>query len=251
MDTETSPELASLSLLPNDDEELDDGASRTMGGRVYVSIRQAILRGKLEVGTPLSEEAVAAQLGVSRTPVKKALLNLEHEGLLEPGPRRMLLVREPTPALCDEVLTMRVALESEAVSRACQVGSDDDLDRIKITVFRQERECRRRDAGAFIEADGEFHFAIAEAAMLPLFHKTLVQLHAFTRLIGLKALRKPGRMEQVLQEHEAIVEGIEQRDPAMARAAMRKHLESTALVLDIPRLDIGQAGAANGEKGKR
>jgi DNA-binding GntR family transcriptional regulator len=230
-----SPELAALTLAPDEGEAAAEGVvtRRSAAERVYLSLRQAILDGEVAFGTALSEDAVAAQLGVSRTPVREALQNLAREGLLEAGPRRTMIVRQPTAALCDEVLTMRIALECEAVARACEVATDEDLDQIKLTVFRQQRECRRGEVSGFLEADGDFHFKIAQSAALPLLHKTLVQLHTFTRLVGLKALETRGRMRQVIAEHELVLDALEARDAKQARAAMRAHLASTGRVLDV------------------
>jgi DNA-binding GntR family transcriptional regulator len=214
-------------------EEDEPNGGRTAAERAYLSIRQAILDGAIPLGTALSEDGVATQLGISRTPVREALQMLTREGLLEQGARRKLVVRQPTKELSFEVLTMRIALECEAVARACEVATDDDLDQIKLTVFRQQREARRGDTRGFLEADANFHFEIARSAQFPLLHKTLVQLHTFTRLLGLKALENKGRMQHVIGEHEAVLAALEQRNAAEARAAMRTHLESTGKVLHV------------------
>jgi DNA-binding GntR family transcriptional regulator len=230
---EPSTGLSALVPIPPPvDSASEAGATRRSAAeRVYLSLRQAILDGELTFGTALSEDAVAAQLGVSRTPVREALQNLSRDHLLEAGPRRTMIVRQPTPELSAEVLMMRIALESEAVARACEVATDESLDQIKLTVFRQERECRRGAVSGFLQADGEFHFKIAQSAELPLLHKTLVELHTFARLLGLKALETKGRMQQVIDEHERVLAALEARDPREARVAMRAHLESTGHVL--------------------
>jgi DNA-binding GntR family transcriptional regulator len=230
----SSADIATL-VLVGEDEETHELLSPLRGAsaRVYVSLRRAILDGELGFGTALSEDAIAGQLGVSRTPVREALQNLAREGLLEPGPRRTLIVRQPSAEMCDEVLTMRIALECESVVRACEVAEDNDIDQIKVTIFRQQRECRRGAVSAFLEADGNFHFEIARSAKLPIFHKTLVQLHTVSHLVGLKALETSGRMQQVIDEHERVLNAIEICDPAAARALMKEHLESTRHVLGI------------------
>lgn len=225
----TSSDLASLEMLPVEEGE----RPRSAADRAYTAIRQGILEGKIPFETELREDAVATQLEMSRTPVREALQNLEREGLLEPGARRKLVVRRPTPELCDEILTMRIALECEAVARACAVASDDDLDEIKLTIFKQVRAADQGEISAFLEADGNFHFAIARSARFPMLHGTLMQLHAFTRLLGLQALQKSGRMPKVITEHEAVLQALEERDEQKARAAMRSHLENTGKVLNV------------------
>lgn len=231
-----SSDIGMLVLVEKDEESLPAGFGPLRGAsaRVYLSLRKAILDGELGFGTALSEDAIASQLGVSRTPVREALQNLAREGILQPGPRRTLLVRQPTPELCEEVLTMRIALECESVARVCEIGSDEDIDQIKLTIFRQQRECRQGQISGFLEADGNFHFEIARSANWPMLHKTLVELHSFSRLVGLKALESSGRMQQVINEHEAVLNALELRDPERARAAMKEHLQSTQQVLGMP-----------------
>jgi DNA-binding GntR family transcriptional regulator len=225
----TSSDLASLEMSPVD----ADGKSRSAAERAYAAIRQGILEGKIPFETELREDAVANQLQMSRTPVREALQNLAREGLLEPGARRKLVVRRPTPELCDEILPMRIALECEAVARACAVATDDDLDEIRLTIFKQRRAADNEEVPTFLEADGTFHFQIARAAEFPVLHDTLMRLHAFTLLLGLQALQDSGRMPRVIAEHEAVLEALEERDEKKARAAMRTHLENTGKVLNV------------------
>jgi DNA-binding GntR family transcriptional regulator len=226
----SSSDLASLEILP---AESSGGRSRSAAERAYSAIRQSILEGKIPFETELREDAVATQLEMSRTPVREALQNLAREGLLEPGTRRKLVVRRPTPELSDEILTMRIALECEAIARACKVATDDELDEIRLMIFKQRRAADNDEISAFLEADGNFHFQIALAAKFPVLHDTLMRLHAFTRLLGLQALQESGRMSRVIAEHEAVLEALEKRDEKRARAAMRAHLENTGKVLKV------------------
>jgi DNA-binding GntR family transcriptional regulator len=225
----TSSDLASLEIPPVD----EGGTARSAAERAYAAIRQGILEGTIPFETELREDAVATQLNMSRTPVREALQNLAREGLLETGTRRKLIVRRPTPELCDEILTLRIALECEGVARACKVASDDDLDEIRLIIFKQTRAADNGEVSAFLEADGNFHFQIARSAGFEVLHDMLMRLHAFTRLLGLQALQKSGRMPTVIAEHEAVLEALEQRDEKKARAAMRTHLDNTGKALNV------------------
>jgi DNA-binding GntR family transcriptional regulator len=222
---------ADLELAPPPEET--DGRPRSAAERAYQAIRQGILDGKIPFETELAEEEVAGQLEMSRTPVREALQMLTREGLLEPGTRRKLVVRKPTQELCDEILTLRIALECEGVARACSVATDDDLDQLRLLIFKQERAAEAGDVAAFLEADGNWHFQIARSAGYEVLHDILMQLHAVTRLIGLQALRHSNRMPTVVKEHQAVLDALDQRDAEKARAAMRAHLESTGKVLNV------------------
>lgn len=93
--------------------------------------------------------------------------------------------------------------------------------------------CSRRGRdGAVLDLDERFHLELAAQADLRLIARVLTDLRAFIRLIGVDALRQPRRMEQVIIEHQEILDAIERRDEPSAVAAMERHLTNTAAVLE-------------------
>src|ERR1700720_221176 len=101
------------------------GAGR-LSSEAYEQVRSQILRRQLAPGTVLSEAALAAALGMSKTPIRHALLALQQEGLLELGPRRQLLVCGLPSARRTELREVREVLEGLAIAYACRQISDDD-----------------------------------------------------------------------------------------------------------------------------
>jgi DNA-binding GntR family transcriptional regulator len=192
--------------------------------RAYAYVRDGILRGQLPVGQVLTESEIAAELQQSRTPVRQALGLLLQEGLVEVGPRRQLVVRGFTPDHRAEILMLREALEGLAVRRACEVMDIDDIDYLHLSLIRQRRAAEQGRDDDFIDLDEEFHLKIAEGAQLPILHGVLGQLRGFVRVVRLGASRPPSVLEQVVAEHERIVNSLERRDPEAAVAALRDHL---------------------------
>jgi DNA-binding GntR family transcriptional regulator len=200
--------------------------------RAYTHIRERILRGELPVGSVLTEVDIAHALGISRTPIRQALGLLLQEGLVEVGPRRQLVVRGFTPEHREELLVLREALESVSVQQACRVMSMDDVDYLRLLLMRQRRAAAERREDDFIELDEEFHLRIAEAARLPILVRFLDQLRGFVRVMRLGSARHPSHLPQVIEEHEAIVDALEERDGDAALEALMHHLHKSDYVGD-------------------
>jgi DNA-binding GntR family transcriptional regulator len=218
----------------------DDGKGASV--RAYGIIRSAIVRGELRPGTVLGEAELASTLGISRTPVRAALQMLLNEDLVESGPRRQILVRGVTPKQRREVLLIREALEHVAVREACRLMNIDEIDELRLIVIRQRRAANEDAQEDFIELDDQFHLGIARGAQLPLLVRFLGQIRAITRLMGLRAVTRKGRYDQVIREHERIIAALEARDPDAALAALDAHLSKTAQALNS--IDAESSGSA-------
>jgi DNA-binding GntR family transcriptional regulator len=192
----------------------------------YVFLRSEILSGRMRAGTLLAEGKVARLLNTSATPVRQALRILLHEGLVMPGPRRQLVVREFSPAQRRELIEVREALERIAIARTCTAISLDDLDTLHLLLLRQKRAAEAGDEELFIELDERFHLQLAAAAQLEMVPKILRELRGFVRLMRLGTKRRRGHLVTVYREHRAILDAIEGRDPEAAFAALVSHLHT-------------------------
>ena len=195
--------------------------------RAYDHVRRAILSGEFPIGSVVSDGQIAEELGMSKTPVRQALKLLAQEGLLETGPRRQLVVCGVSPERREEVLEIREALERIAVTHACRSMPIDEIDQLRVALFRQRRAAEARDESAFIELDEEFHLAIARGAGLPTVERLLAQLRGFVRLLRLGTVRHEGHLFRVLAEHERIVDALERRDETGALEALTTHLHTS------------------------
>ena len=193
--------------------------------RAYWHVRNGILRGELPPGTVLAESELASSIGGSRTPVRQALGRLLQEGLIEIGSRRQLIVRGFTPDHREEMQLLREALEGVAVRRACEVMELGEIDQLRLLIIQQRRAAAAGLNDEFLDLDERFHLTIAEGARLPILHSFLGQLRGFVRVATLGATRPPLVLDEVVTEHERIVDAIEARDPPAALRALEDHLE--------------------------
>ena len=203
-----------------------------VGARAYKELRRRILRRDLPAGTVLAEAELAKTLGMSRTPVRQALHLLLQEGLVEVGPRRQMIVCRISAERRREIFLVREALERLAVAEACQVMPLEEIDHLRLLLWRQRRAADAGRPDEFIRLDEQFHLDIASGAKLEVLLRFHAQLRAFVRLMGIEAVRShPARMAEVISEHELVVDALERRDEVAAVTALCDHLRATEAVL--------------------
>jgi DNA-binding GntR family transcriptional regulator len=220
-------------------DQLTTGSRRagTLSDRAYTEVREAILRGEIPTGSVLGETELAHQIGISRTPVRHALGRLLQEGLLEPGPRRQVIVRGFTPQHRAEIRVLREAIEAIAVTRACEELAPEEIDYLRLLLIRQRRLARENRQDEFIEVDEELHLKIAEGARLPILLSFLSQLRGFVRVARIGVPRSPDVLKQIVDEHERIVDALERRDPDRALTALVEHLHKSDYDVLIPQTE--------------
>src|SRR5919198_1648932 len=148
-----APETAEHELLPR---------GRTAAERAYDYVKARLLDGRFAGGTLLSENELASRLGVSRTPVRQALVQLEAEELIELYPKRGALVVPISPSEAEDVLEARLLIEQHCARRAAS-GGPGLVERLHEALAEQERALET-DGRGFAWADRAFHSAIVEAA---------------------------------------------------------------------------------------
>lgn len=206
----------------------------TLSDRAYKDLRDAIMRGDLPTGSVLGETELARRIGISRTPVRQALGRLLQEGLLELGPRRQVIVRGFTPEHRAEILVLREAIEAIAVKRACEAIEPEEIDYLRLLLIRQRRLARENRQDEFIDVDEEFHLKVAEGARLPILLSFLSQLRGFVRVARIGVARPPAVLNQIVDEHERIVDGLERRDADGALTALTEHLHKSDYAVREP-----------------
>jgi DNA-binding GntR family transcriptional regulator len=192
----------------------------------YLRMRQAIRDRALVHGTLYSENEIAETLGMSRTPVREALITLAREGLVEIASQRGFRLREVSQTQRAEVFDLRALLEGYAAERLAGRATPEDVARLRELVERQQDLAE--DPEAFLAVDEEFHLLMPHLCGLERTHDTLTSLRGAMWLIGSQALALPQRIPAVVAEHRAIVDAIAAGDPAAAAAAAREHIARTA-----------------------
>src|ERR671910_21049 len=130
--------------------------------QVYASLRGAIVRGDLEPGQQLSENALATELGVSRTPVREALSRLRDERLVEVVPQLGTFVSRISPQAVGDAQFIRESLECAAVRRAAELAGEDDIATLEENLSSQDRARDAGDLDAFYLLDDDFHRTLCD-----------------------------------------------------------------------------------------
>ncbi|MFD6054332.1 FCD domain-containing protein [Agromyces sp. NPDC060279] len=213
--------------------ENDGAAGRTSEPRrrvatpdVYAELRELILTGGISTDRYVTEVELAARFGVSRTPVREALRILEQKGLIVRDHRG---VRAPvqTRAEMNELYDAHILLNSALVRRACERRTTADIETMR-TLNRVMRELPLERAGSqeAAAANRRFHEASWDAARDRTLGVLVRQLNDQLDQWSGTTLDEPGRWPQSLDEHDAIIDAIEQRDAERAEAIVTAHLEA-------------------------
>ena len=205
-----APETAEHELLPR---------GRSASERAYEYVKARLLDGRFAGGTLLSENELATRLGISRTPVRQAFVQLEAEELLELYPKRGALVVPISASEADDVLEARLLIEQYCARRATAAGPAV-VERLRAAIAEQEGE-----VSGFAWADRQFHSVIVESAgnrILDRQYDALRDRHQ--RIAAATVASDPTRIARFVAEHRAILAAIERGDGDAASELMGEHL---------------------------
>ncbi len=202
--------------------------------RAYAYLRDQVLSSPAATGTFLNEQQLATQIGVSRTPVREALLTLQAEGLVEMVPKRGVFVPAMSGRQITELMDLRGALERHAASTCLRAGSAP-MAQMQSTLADQDDLSASDDDSAaqeFIELDTRFHQILVDAAGSELLSRTYAGLRARQQRVGLTALlHGHQRRRDVCSEHRGIVDALAGGDEHLAHRAIDDHLTITLQIL--------------------
>lgn len=189
------------------------------------SLRTDILRGRLKSKEPLRQEEIAARFGVSKIPVREALVQLKAEGLVTLYPNRGAVVSRLSPAEVDEIFIMRVALETTALRRAIPHLTIADLTRAEeiLTAIDQEKEVAR-----WGDLNWEFHSALYAPADLPRLMEWVNTLHIQVARYLVLYLAGMDYQTASQREHRQILQSCRQGHVEAAIEHLTHHLQSAS-----------------------
>ena len=223
-----------------------------LGDQVADVLRQQILLGDLNPGDNIPERETSASLGVSRTPLREALLVLEAEGLVEMAPARSPIVASPSLVEVTHLLQVQSALEALGGECACDEASEDEIDEIQAMHQTMLATVENPDPIEFFQVDMGFHEAIVASTKNLSLIKTHKQYHArLWRARFLSASRRSAR-EAAMIEHGQIVEGLLRRDKELVSSRLKHHLrqaiENIRIIFASKEAIAGSAATAGPEK---
>jgi DNA-binding GntR family transcriptional regulator len=189
----------------------------TLAQQVYRDLKQRILEGQFSSDEMLTERTLALESGISRTPLRAAISRLEKENVISRLPNGALMVRPVTVEQLLEIVQVRRLLEGSAAERAASLSQS----RERMRYFTSGGDI---EFDLFWIDDDAFHNAVAHAAGLPLLASMLTEMRSIARRCTIT--RTHDRFDQQALEHIAVMDAIEARDGAAARAAMEVHFDS-------------------------
>lgn len=189
---------------------------------VYRQLRDEIRSGALPPGSPLREIALASRFGVSRTPVREALRRLEHDRLVVPGDRGMV-VRATDPHEVIQIYEMRIVLEAEAAGHAARDRRTADLVSLE-GLLERDRSLIDPDDVIRIRTNLEFHTAVWHATHNPVLVDLLERLTTHLVHVPHSTLSVGDRWRESLDEHAQMLAAIRDGDESSARAIAVQHM---------------------------
>ncbi|KAF0676851.1 GntR family transcriptional regulator [Profundibacterium mesophilum] len=205
------------------EEDRGDG----QGGTAYRRLLEEIRAGRLAAGDRLRETELAERLGVSRTPVREAIRQLEADGLVTHVPRQGASVRGLDYAEVMELYEMRAVLEGTAARLATRAASQIELD--ELAALNEELVRAGASPEAF-DLNRQFHAALLDAAKNRFLSRSIQGLQKALMILGPTTLTAPERAERAVEEHSAVLDALMARDGLRAEAAMRAHIEAAQRV---------------------
>ncbi|GLU46160.1 GntR family transcriptional regulator [Nocardiopsis ansamitocini] len=215
-----------------------DLSSTSIQATVIKEMRGRIISGSIEPGSPLSELALAEEYGVSRTPVREALKQLQTEGLVEIRPRVGTFVTAPSRREITELFEMKELLEGAAARLLALRGRVPEIDQLERNLRESDEAVARDDRKRYADLVHEFHDLVVRGAdnhKLEAHYRTLMNQLAYPRLV-MTSLNQPGRPLQSEREHHLVLELVRSKDSDSAERVMREHVRESrrALLASLP-----------------
>ena len=222
---------------------------RGAAGEAYLWLRREVLAARLRPGQTLSENEIAARLGVSRTPVREAIIRLEGEGLLTVRPQIGTVV---APIDLDAVADgqfLREAIECRTATLAAARVRPADARELRALLRDQARAVARHDQAAFLLLDDGLHRHLVTMAGRPRLWHTVEEVKAQLDRVRVLSLEDPAWLATILAQHRDIVEAVLAGDAARAASAMETHVRAVfasieAIARERPEYFRGGSGDA-------
>ncbi len=195
--------------------------------QVYQVVRGMIVSGRMRPGEAVVEAALAARLGVSRTPVREALKRISDEGLIEVFAQSGTFIAPISRKALEEAYIIRTALEAESASRAAGRLTETAIEAFVDNIAAHELAISRRNFADAIRLDDTFHRMIAEVNGLHMLWRAVDVSKAQMDRGRHLAIPQPGLGDVTIRQHRLILQAMQAGDAAEAAAQMREHLATS------------------------
>ncbi len=201
--------------------------NKSLTSLIFDKIREDILNGRYETGDKLVENKLAEELGVSRTPVREALKQLELDGLVDNIPNRGVVVKGITKDDIDDILTIRLCIEGLVGEWAAQRVLNDELKDLEEIYDLMEFYTFKGDVEKIFELNTKFHETLYKATKSRYLESMLKDFQLFIKTARSNSLKSEGRLSMALKEHKAILEGLKEKHPEKTKDALVQHISES------------------------
>ncbi|WP_343210368.1 GntR family transcriptional regulator [Anaerolentibacter hominis] len=205
----------------------DSADKYSLRGRVFARIRDDILDGKYQENEELKESAIGKELGVSRTPVREALRQLELEGLVTIIPNKGAYVTGITERDINDIYAIRSYLEGLCCRWACEKITPEQLTELDEIIYLAKFHADKKNTEQLVELDDKFHNIIYEASGSKMLRRVLTDFHSYVHRIRTHTLSSTTRSRDCISEHAAIVEAFRSGNPDRAEELAHEHIQNS------------------------
>ena len=203
------------------------GTKKSLRGQVFDKIRSDIMNGKYKRGEELVESSIGKELGISRTPVREAIRQLELEGLVQLVPNKGAFVTGISEKDVRDIYLIRARLEGLAARMAAKNITPELLDAMEETVVLSEYHAKKEHYEQVCEMDSKFHKLLYKASGSRILEHTLTDFHQYVQRVRMASIMKKRRMEKSNDEHDAILTAIREHDEEKAELVATRHISNT------------------------
>lgn len=205
-------------------DKINVSGQGSLTSKVFKVLEKAILDGELIPGEALSEQSISGNLGVSRTPVREALRQLELEGLVKTVPNKGSVVVGLSEKDVEDIYIIRVHIEGLAARWAANNVTEEELSELKDILELQEFYASKGDLEHVKSLDSTFHSAVYKACKSNPLRQILSQLHNNIRRFRGLSIQSEGRAAAAVSEHRRIFEAISSHNGDLAEQEAMDHI---------------------------
>lgn len=206
--------------------------SHSLSGKVFHKLQDDILSGRYKVDDELKEKAIGDELGVSRTPVREALRQLELQGLVTITPNKGAHVTGFSKQDLNDIYEIRSVLEGLCAKWAAVKATPEQIEELEEIVYLTRFHVSKGNSQQVFELDNKFHEILYEASGSKVLSSVLSDFHHYVQRVRKATLKSKERSEKSNEEHEKILEAVKSHDALKAQQLAHQHIMRTIENID-------------------
>jgi DNA-binding GntR family transcriptional regulator len=212
---------------------------KSLREEIYDSLRRSILHGKLKPGQRLIEERFAHQAGISRTPVREAFYKLEKDDLVTRRSKGGFVVRQFTREDVEEILGIRIALESYAAFLATSHITPDKIAAMEKKLQESQKAMKSKDYNKVIQLHTNFHDLLYTLSKSKKLFRMISNFNDYFYRYRAALIRMGDNVEYTVKDHRNMLEAMKKKNPKRVEKLVREHLERTRQII-LKAIDAGK-----------